>query len=95
MASIQCKVCFRPQKALVVHSCNERKLTEDEEQKRQKWREGSKINGSSNSEKRRWGSGWRAGQHQMKDDGRGWSNGIDVWPIAHQRLPGWCAKIRF
>lgn len=41
------------------------------------------------------GSGWRAGQHQMKDDGRGWSNGIDVWPIAHQRLPGWCAKIRF
>lgn len=41
------------------------------------------------------GLGWRAGQHRMKDEGRGWSNGNDEWPVAHQRLPGWCAKIRF
>lgn len=40
------------------------------------------------------GLGWRAGQHRMKDEGGGWSNGNDEWPVAHQCSPGWCAKIR-
>lgn len=60
------------------------------------WREGREIDGPIARERRGDGVlGFRAGQHRMKDEGRGWSNGNDEWPVAHQRSPGWCAKIRF